>query len=150
MSGFSHLKGKANSLFSIQADVFSPFNFKRMYYRKKWPQMGIVFVLPLLFACQKNLENKVDPEEKEATDNLTVIVTTMDTEGRTLASNCFQCHGTNGYASELKIAGIGASELAEKFRSMKADGARKNIMNVHAFAYSPEEIQLIGNYFSKQ
>ncbi len=70
--------------------------------------------------------------------------------GRALAANCFQCHGTNGEASELKIAGIGASALQEKFAEMRAEHPGRNIMNVHARAYTHAQINLIGDYFSKQ
>lgn len=104
-----------------------------------------------LFSCQKdpgpeNVENEL------MNSNLTVTLKAgnADLPGRALASNCFQCHGTNGYAGELKIAGIGASELASKFNSMKAKPPGENIMNVHAQAYTPEEVKLIGDYFSKQ
>lgn len=121
-----------------------------MYYNKKWPYVGIVLALPLLFACQKNFSETESPGQKSDENSTQMLAATMDIPGRTLAANCFQCHGTNGYASELKIAGIGASGLSSKFAEMKARGARDNIMNVHAYAYTPEEIQLMGNYFSKQ
>lgn len=121
-----------------------------MYYNKKWPYVGIVLALPLLFACQKNFSETESPGSKSIQTQPQMLAGTMDIPGRTLAANCFQCHGTNGHASELKIAGINGAALTSKFAEMKARGARDNIMNVHAYAYTPEEILLMGTYFSKQ
>ena len=70
--------------------------------------------------------------------------------GRTLAANCFQCHGTDGYASELKIAGESRSEIVSELNEMRAEDPRRNIMNVHASAYTPAEITLIADYFAAQ
>ena len=70
--------------------------------------------------------------------------------GRLLASNCFQCHGTNGVAGELKIAGESASEIISELNEMRAENPGRNIMNVHAQAYTPAEITLIADYFAKQ
>jgi cytochrome subunit of sulfide dehydrogenase len=121
-----------------------------MYYNKKWPYLSIALALPLLFACQKNFTETESAAKKSEINTPQMLAATMDIPGRTLAANCFQCHGTNGYASELKIAGINGAALTSKFAEMKARGARDNIMNVHAYAYTPEEIQLMGTYFSKQ
>lgn len=76
--------------------------------------------------------------------------TVADLPGRTLAANCFQCHGTNGYANELKIAGESSSEIIGELNEMKSKNPGGNIMNVHAQAYTTEEIKLIADYFSKQ
>lgn len=70
--------------------------------------------------------------------------------GRALAANCFQCHGTNGVAGELKIAGESASEIINELNEMRAEHPGRNIMNVHAQAYTPAEVSLIADYFAKQ
>jgi sulfide dehydrogenase cytochrome subunit len=75
---------------------------------------------------------------------------TLDLPGRVLASNCFQCHGTNGYAGELKIGEQSASSIISDINEMKTKDPRANIMNVHARAYTTEEMQLIANYISQQ
>lgn len=112
----------------------------------------LLLATAFILSCQKALV----PKEKNASDvglsESTTVTPTVSAElqGRALASNCFQCHGTNGYASELKIAGINASALQSKFAEMRARGARDNIMNLHAFAYTTEEVNLIGNFFSQQ
>lgn len=111
----------------------------------------LLLAVAFIVSCQKTLT----PREKPATDLMPLaesatLTISPELQGRALAANCFQCHGTNGYASELKIAGINASALQSKFAEMRARGARDNIMNVHAFAYTTEEVNLIGNFFSQQ
>jgi sulfide dehydrogenase cytochrome subunit len=112
---------------------------------------ALLLAASVVLSCQKSLT----PKEKLATDVMPLaesasVTISPELQGRALAANCFQCHGTNGYASELKIAGINASALQSKFAEMRARGARDNIMNVHAFAYTTEEVNLIGNFFSQQ
>lgn len=72
--------------------------------------------------------------------------------GRLLASNCFQCHGTNGRAVSgfESLAGESASEIYKEIKEMQADAAGENIMHVHARGYTDQELQLIADYFSKQ
>jgi sulfide dehydrogenase cytochrome subunit len=53
-------------------------------------------------------------------------------------------------AGELKIAGESASEIIGELNEMRAKDPRSNIMNVHALAYTTDEIKLIADYFSKQ
>ena len=78
------------------------------------------------------------------------LAATVAHPGRPLAVNCFQCHGTDGIAGELKIAGESASEIVSELNEMRAENPGRNIMNVHALAYTPAEITLIADYFSKQ
>lgn len=75
--------------------------------------------------------------------------TTLNHPGRTLAANCFQCHGTDGYGME-HLAGESAREISGELMEMQFESARKDIMAVHAQAYTAEEINLIADYFSKQ
>ena len=116
-----------------------------------------IYVLPLfaviLFSCHDDWERDGEKEgfRNENTESTTVLqVTNVNLQGRALASNCFQCHGTNGYAGELKIAGQGAGGIIDEFREMRSEDPGKNIMNVHARAYTDEEIRLIADYISKQ
>ena len=74
---------------------------------------------------------------------------TLNHPGRTLAANCFQCHGTDGYGME-HLAGERVSEIVDELQEMQFEPARKDIMAVHAQAYTAEEINLIADYFSKQ
>jgi sulfide dehydrogenase cytochrome subunit len=110
-----------------------------------------LLVLPLS-SCKKDMIAE-DPSENSAMDaNLTMTLKAgnINLPGRALAANCFQCHGTNGYAGELKIAGESSSEIVGELNEMKSKNPGSNIMNVHARAYTTEELKLIGDYFSKQ
>ena len=64
------------------------------------------------------------------------------TEGRLLASNCSQCHGTLGTSGFGEIRGSDSSELTE-FATKTANG---NIMAAHAQGYTPEQLQAIAAY----
>jgi cytochrome c553 len=72
----------------------------------------------------------------------------VEVPGRLLASNCFQCHGTNGSGGFERLAGMSASELIGEMREMSAKNPPE-IMDVHARAYTPAQIQAIANYLSK-
>ena len=74
---------------------------------------------------------------------------TLNHPGRTLAANCFECQGTDGYGME-HLAGERVSEIVDELQEMQFEPARKDIMAVHAQAYTAEEIKLIADYFSKQ
>ena len=113
---------------------------------------ALVLLTMFVISCNKDLinENETDGTVTKSNDALTLKAGTVDLPGRTLASNCFQCHGTNGYAGELKIAGQGASGMIDKLNNMKGRDPRDNIMNIHAKAYTSDEIKLIADYFSKQ
>ena len=69
--------------------------------------------------------------------------------GRLLASNCFQCHGTNGSGGFDRIQGSTEvlSEL-RKFASGEEDPT--GIMAAHAVGYTDEQLRLIADFLSKQ
>lgn len=73
----------------------------------------------------------------------------MPPNGRLLASNCFQCHGTNGKAVSgfEKLAGMSARELKEEMAEMKLEN-EGDIMGAHAAAYSDAQIAAIAAYFA--
>jgi sulfide dehydrogenase cytochrome subunit len=100
----------------------------------------------MFFSCQKELSEK----KSELPQTVSAGTATLDHPGRTLAANCFQCHGTDGFAGELKIATQSASSIINKFNSYRTKPANADIMYVHAYAYTNEEIKLIADYFSKQ
>ena len=113
--------------------------------------MTILALTASLVSCRKETFTEPDMSALEDSKPKTsVTASNMDLPGRTLAANCFQCHGTNGVAGELKIAGESASEIISELNEMRAKDPRSNIMNVHALAYTPDEIKLIADYFSKQ
>lgn len=112
---------------------------------------GALFLASVsLFSCKDNLMTPEKPDNSGLDSELTLKASAIDLPGRLLASNCFQCHGTNGYAGELKIGEQSASSIISDINEMKNKDPRSNIMNVHAKAYTEEEIKLIADYISQQ
>lgn len=71
--------------------------------------------------------------------------------GRLLASNCFQCHGTNGKGPGFDtLAGKSASEIFEELQSFKSGKEGKGIMAKHALGYTDAQLKLIATYLSTQ
>lgn len=69
--------------------------------------------------------------------------------GRLLASNCFQCHGTNGSGGFERLAGMSAAELTKEMREMRTE-TPPEMMDVHARGYTDAQIKLIADYFAAQ
>ncbi|HRW19056.1 MAG TPA: hypothetical protein P5181_09445 [Dermatophilaceae bacterium] len=70
--------------------------------------------------------------------------------GKLLASNCFQCHGTNGVNGQFdSLAGKSASELFNELKELQTKpDADKAIMKVHALGYTDEQLRLIADFFA--
>jgi sulfide dehydrogenase cytochrome subunit len=118
--------------------------------RVKWVFIASVFTGAVHFSSCQKADFKKDQMQPVNGEVPSVTATVVNIPGQELAANCFQCHGTNGFAGELKIASMGASEIINKFNTYKTMDPRADIMYVHAQAYTAEEIQLIANFFSKQ
>jgi cytochrome subunit of sulfide dehydrogenase len=74
----------------------------------------------------------------------------FDTPGRLLASNCFQCHGTNGRDGAWeRLAGKSASDILEEMLEMKSERVGNDIMKQHARGYTDAQLRLIADYLSK-
>jgi sulfide dehydrogenase cytochrome subunit len=69
--------------------------------------------------------------------------------GRLLASNCFQCHGTNGKGGVETLAGGSSSEIYNELKEMQRKSSPE-MMDMHARGYTDAQIRLIADYFSKQ
>lgn len=68
--------------------------------------------------------------------------------GRLLASQCAQCHGTNGAGPGFdEIAGKSARELYNELREMKYRPI-EGIMDRQARGYTDAQLDLISNYLS--
>jgi sulfide dehydrogenase cytochrome subunit len=122
---------------------------------KRTPSFNASFLVlawMVLLACTKELEEPAAPNPAPSADDVaaTEAYSWYSHPGRTLAANCFQCHGTDGFAGELKIAGESYSELMSELNSFRAKDPKSDIMNFHAQAYTADEIRLIADYFSKQ
>ncbi|MDO9227249.1 MAG: hypothetical protein Q8M09_13615 [Pseudomonadota bacterium] len=71
--------------------------------------------------------------------------------GRLLASQCAQCHGSNGNGPGFdKLAGMSAREMSNELLEMKYRVLPKDIMDRQAHGYTDAQIQLIANYFAGQ
>jgi len=80
---------------------------------------------------------------------LAQTVTTDPPAGRLLASNCFQCHGTNGKGGVESLAGESVSEIYNELKEMQRK-TNPEMMDMHARGYTDAELRLIADYFSKQ
>ncbi len=69
--------------------------------------------------------------------------------GRLLASNCFQCHGTNGSGGFDKLAGSSANEIYGELKKFASGAEDPNgIMAAHAMGLSDEQMRAVAQYFS--
>ena len=87
-----------------------------------------------------------------ATGALAQTASSTPPAGRLLASNCFQCHGTDGKGdgSFEKLAGKSAGEIYKELVEMRAENKRGEIMTIHALGYSDAQLRAIADYFSRQ
>ena len=70
--------------------------------------------------------------------------------GRLLASNCFQCHGTDGRGPGFeRLSGESASEIYSELKEFQARGAR-GLMGAHALGYTDAQLRAIADWFATQ
>jgi cytochrome subunit of sulfide dehydrogenase len=70
--------------------------------------------------------------------------------GRLLASNCFQCHGTNGQGPGFeKLSDKSAREIFQELREMKA-GDDADLMAHHARGYTTAQLRALSRYLARQ
>jgi cytochrome c553 len=82
---------------------------------------------------------------------VTTVAAQVPPPGRLLASNCFQCHGTNGKGPGFEtIAGKSANSLYEEMREMRAGKEGNGLMPKHAMGYTDAQLRLIADWLSKQ
>lgn len=71
--------------------------------------------------------------------------------GRLLASNCFQCHGTNGQGPGFdRLAGKSASELYSELKEFQSGKEGKGIMANHALGYTDAQLRALAQWLSTQ
>jgi cytochrome c553 len=69
--------------------------------------------------------------------------------GQLLASQCAQCHGTNGNGPGFdELAGKSASDIYNDLREMKARTVIESIMDRQARGYTDAQLRLIADYLS--
>ena len=71
--------------------------------------------------------------------------------GRLLASNCFQCHGTNGKGPGFdRLAGKPANELYNELKEFQRGEEGNGIMARHALGYTDAQLRELANWLSRQ
>ena len=71
--------------------------------------------------------------------------------GRLLASNCFQCHGTNGKGPGFdSLAGKAVSEIYNDLKEFKSGKEGSGIMAKHAMGYTDAQLLSLSNWLSTQ
>lgn len=76
---------------------------------------------------------------------------TTPPNGRLLASNCFQCHGTNGNGPGFdRLAGKSASSLYSDLKDFQAGKEGNGIMAKHALGYTDAQLQALAQWLSTQ
>jgi len=68
--------------------------------------------------------------------------------GRLLASNCFQCHGTDGRGGFDAIAGKSVDEIYKELKEMQGKAPGNDLMVPHAKGYTDAQLRLISTYLS--
>lgn len=75
---------------------------------------------------------------------------TGTTEGRLLASNCFQCHGTYGSGGFEKLLGETEAEIYEELVEYQDDPEfTTDIMAAHVQGYTDAQLRAIAKYLAK-
>lgn len=92
-----------------------------------------------------NSTGNTDTSSGSGSSGSTTPIVVSSTSGRLLASNCFQCHGTEGTGGFDNIRGESAGELKE-FLSEPANG---NIMAAHLQGYTTAQIDAIAAYLNQ-
>lgn len=80
-----------------------------------------------------------------STTTIKPVAQPQNTEGRLLASNCFQCHGTMGTGGFDSIRGKDAGEVLE----FLTKNASRDIMAAHAQGYTPAQLKKIVSYLQQ-
>lgn len=72
------------------------------------------------------------------------------TVDRLIASQCAQCHGTDGYPTGDidKIAGKEIKDLYDKLIDMKSEDRAEDVMDHQAWGYTDEQLYRIARYYS--
>jgi cytochrome c553 len=71
--------------------------------------------------------------------------------GRLLASNCFQCHGTNGKGPGFdEINGKSVGEIYKKLKEFQAGKEGNGLMAKHAMGYTDAQMVALDKWLSTQ
>ena len=82
---------------------------------------------------------------------LPVVAASQDTTvDRMIASQCAQCHGTDGHATGDidQIAGKDTADLYNKLLDMKGEDRPEGVMDHQALGYTDEQLYRIARHYS--
>lgn len=83
--------------------------------------------------------------------SLGIQAQTAPPAGRLLASNCFQCHGTNGNGPGFdRLAGKSASDIYHELKEFQAGKEGNDIMAKHAMGFTDAQLLSISSWLSTQ
>ena len=86
-----------------------------------------------------------------AASQLAFAQTPVSPPGRLLASNCFQCHGTNGSGPGFdELAGKSARKLFKEMKGYQAGKEGEGIMASHAMGYTDAQLRELSQWLSQQ
>jgi sulfide dehydrogenase cytochrome subunit len=99
------------------------------------PRIATLFLLAILAGPSSGIAQVVDPNQ-----------------GRNLAANCFNCHGTNGSAvgAMPPLAGQTKDALVKSLQEFREGKRPATIMHQIAKGYSEAQITAIASYLSQQ
>lgn len=128
--------------------------------KPNWLLRGLaIFLVFSLGACSggsgdgediSNISENTDTSES-SNENTTVtgstaaIVLSGNTNGRLLASNCYQCHGTNGIGGFDRIY---KSNVLSDLREFASGAEGSGIMAAHAQGFTDAQMQSIASYLA--
>lgn len=71
--------------------------------------------------------------------------------GRLLASNCFQCHGTNGKGPGFdRLAGKSATEIYKDLIEFRSGKEGTGLMAKHSMGYTDAQMRQLSQWLSTQ
>jgi cytochrome c553 len=98
-------------------------------------------VIGVALAAIMTIFTAVAPTPSSSAESATLVPV-----GRLFASNCAQCHGTDGQSGSIsQLAGMPAASM---FTKMKDQQTHNSIMGAQARGYTDDEIKAIAAYFA--
>lgn len=122
---------------------------KNVTKSRRWLALGVALMTFSVASTTAFADDKRRSRRSQDTSTSTVASSSLDSSGRLLASNCFQCHGTNGSGGFESIRGSGEvyKELIEYVNGGEDPGG---IMAAHTKGYTIEQLRAIANYLQRQ
>ncbi len=114
----------------------------------KWILMFSALVLVSLSGCIEGVGDFDDDDDDDynRVENYVPVTQYTVVPGRLLASQCAQCHGTNGYSVNSWDSLVGSDEVAEEMYEYSS----AHIMGAQTIGYTQTEVNAISYYFATQ